>query len=55
LHFGKKEKTTVKDPHTTVLEVASVFKDKIFWIFLFVSFVTADFLSVVYDFTALPQ
>jgi TRAP-type C4-dicarboxylate transport system permease large subunit len=37
----KERKNFSKDPNATVLEVASVFKDKIFWIFLFVSFVTA--------------
>jgi predicted MFS family arabinose efflux permease len=35
-----------------VLEVASVFKDKIFWIFLFVSFVTAMIFFQL--FTTLP-
>jgi predicted MFS family arabinose efflux permease len=39
-------------PNTTVLEVASVFKDKIFWIFLFVSFVTAMIFFQL--FTTLP-
>jgi predicted MFS family arabinose efflux permease len=48
----EKKKTTVKDPHATVLLVASVFKDKIFWIFLFVSFVTAMIFFQL--FTTLP-
>jgi predicted MFS family arabinose efflux permease len=48
----EKKKTSVKDPHATVLEVASVFKDKIFWIFLFVSFVTAMIFFQL--FTTLP-
>jgi predicted MFS family arabinose efflux permease len=48
----EKKKTLVKDPNTTVLEVASVFKDKIFWIFLFVSFVTAMIFFQL--FTTLP-
>lgn len=47
-----KKKTSVKDPHATALEVDSVFKDKIFWIFLFVSFVTAMIFFQL--FTTLP-
>ena len=48
----EKKKTSVKDPNATVLVVASVFKDKIFWIFLFVSFVTAMIFFQL--FTTLP-
>ena len=48
----EKEKTSKQDAHHSILEVASVFKDKIFWIFLFVSFVTAMIFFQL--FTALP-
>ncbi len=48
----EKKKTSHQDPHNSILEVASVFKDKVFWIFLFVSFVTAMIFFQL--FTALP-
>jgi predicted MFS family arabinose efflux permease len=48
----EKKKTSKQDAHHSILEVASVFKDKIFWIFLFVSFVTAMIFFQL--FTALP-
>ncbi|NRT12690.1 MFS transporter [Flavobacterium sp. 14A] len=48
----EKKKATQHDAHNSVLEVASVFKDKVFWIFLFVSFVTAMIFFQL--FTALP-
>ena len=48
----EKKKATQRDAHNSVLEVASVFKDKVFWIFLFVSFVTAMIFFQL--FTALP-
>jgi predicted MFS family arabinose efflux permease len=48
----EKKKTAHQDPHASVLEIRSVFKDKIFWIFLFVSFVTAMIFFQL--FTALP-
>ena len=48
----EKKKASHQDPHATILEVASVFKDKIFWIFLFVSFVTAMIFFQL--FTTLP-
>lgn len=48
----EKKKTAQHDAHNSILEVASVFKDKIFWIFLFVSFVTAMIFFQL--FTALP-
>ncbi|UQD57213.1 MFS transporter [Flavobacterium sp. K5-23] len=48
----EKKKASHQDPHISILEVASVFKDKIFWIFLFVSFVTAMIFFQL--FTALP-
>ncbi|WP_026707403.1 MDR family MFS transporter [Flavobacterium frigidarium] len=48
----EKKKATQQDAHNSILEVASVFKDKVFWIFLFVSFVTAMIFFQL--FTALP-
>ncbi|MBU2060588.1 MAG: MFS transporter [Bacteroidetes bacterium] len=48
----EKKKATQQDVHNSILEVASVFKDKVFWIFLFVSFVTAMIFFQL--FTALP-
>lgn len=48
----EKKKASHHDPHATILEAASVFKDKIFWIFLFVSFVTAMIFFQL--FTTLP-
>ena len=48
----EKKKATQQDAHNSILEVASVFKDKIFWIFLFVSFVTAMIFFQL--FTELP-
>ena len=48
----EKKKATQQDTHNSILEVASVFKDKVFWIFLFVSFVTAMIFFQL--FTALP-
>lgn len=48
----EKKKVSHHDPHATVLEAASVFKDKIFWVFLFVSFVTAMIFFQL--FTTLP-
>ena len=48
----EKKKTSSHDPHATILEAASVFKDTIFWIFLFVSFVTAMIFFQL--FTTLP-
>lgn len=48
----EKKKVSHHDPHATVLEAASVFKDKIFWLFLFVSFVTAMIFFQL--FTTLP-
>lgn len=48
----EKKRTSHQDPHATILEARSVFKDKIFWIFLFVSFVTAMIFFQL--FTALP-
>ena len=48
----EKKKSSHHDPHATILEAASVFKDRIFWIFLFVSFVTAMIFFQL--FTTLP-
>ncbi|OCB76144.1 MDR family MFS transporter [Flavobacterium crassostreae] len=48
----EKKKTAIADAHQTVLEASSVFKDKIFWVFLFVSFVTAMIFFQL--FSALP-
>ncbi|WP_367770667.1 MFS transporter [Flavobacterium sp. WC2421] len=48
----EKKKSSHHDPHATILEAASVFKDTIFWIFLFVSFVTAMIFFQL--FTTLP-
>lgn len=48
----EKKKTAQYDAHNSILEVTSVFKDKVFWIFLFVSFVTAMIFFQL--FTALP-
>jgi predicted MFS family arabinose efflux permease len=48
----EKKKASHQDPHASILEAASVFKDKIFWIFLFVSFVTAMVFFQL--FTTLP-
>lgn len=48
----EKKKITTTNLETTALEVASVFKDKIFWVFLFVSFVTAMIFFQL--FTTLP-
>lgn len=48
----EKKRSTHQDPHATVLEAASVFKDKIFWVFLFVSFATAMIFFQL--FTTLP-
>lgn len=48
----EKKRATQQDAHNSILEVASVFKDKVFWIFLFVSFVTAMIFFQL--FTALP-
>lgn len=48
----EKKKSSHQDPHATILEAASVFKDRIFWIFLFVSFVTAMIFFQL--FTTLP-
>jgi predicted MFS family arabinose efflux permease len=48
----EKKKASHQDPHASILEAASVFKDKIFWIFLFVSFVTAMIFFQL--FTTLP-
>ncbi|PRZ20626.1 MDR family MFS transporter [Flavobacterium granuli] len=48
----EKKKVSHHDPHATILEAASVFKDKIFWLFLFVSFVTAMIFFQL--FTTLP-
>lgn len=48
----EKKKTVPLDFHPKELEVASVFKDKIFWVFLFISFVTAMIFFQL--FTALP-
>jgi len=47
-----KKKVAHLDLHPKELEVASVFKDKIFWVFLFISFVTAMIFFQL--FTALP-
>ena len=48
----EKKKVTPLNLHPKELETASVFKDKIFWVFLFVSFVTAMIFFQL--FTALP-
>lgn len=48
----ERKKASHQDPHATILEAKSVFKDKVFWIFLFVSFVTAMIFFQL--FTALP-
>ncbi|SDX40797.1 MDR family MFS transporter [Flavobacterium degerlachei] len=48
----EKKKGSHQDPHATILEAASVFKDKIFWVFLFVSFATAMIFFQL--FTTLP-
>ena len=48
----EKKKVSYQDPHATILTVASVFKDKIFWLFLYVSFVTAMIFFQL--FTTLP-
>ncbi|WP_413998572.1 MDR family MFS transporter [Flavobacterium sp. W1B] len=48
----EKKKASNQDPHNTILEAASVFKDKIFWIFLFVSFIGAMIFFQL--FTTLP-
>ncbi|RTY95047.1 MFS transporter [Flavobacterium sp. GT3R68] len=48
----EKKKTDHKDTYHEEVPVTSVFKDKIFWIFLFVSFVTAMIFFQL--FTALP-
>tara|TARA_R110000868_G_scaffold243900_2_gene500016 strand:- start:2576 stop:3796 length:1221 start_codon:yes stop_codon:yes gene_type:complete len=48
----EKKKSSHHDPHATILEAASVFKDTIFWVFLFVSFVTAMIFFQL--FTTLP-
>lgn len=48
----EKKKVSHHDPHATILEARSVFKDTIFWIFLFVSFVTAMIFFQL--FTTLP-
>jgi predicted MFS family arabinose efflux permease len=48
----EKKKENHLNSHPRDLEVASVFKDKIFWIFLFVSFVTAMIFFQL--FTTLP-
>lgn len=48
----KKEPKAFANSHAEALLVASVFKDKIFWIFLFVSFVTAMIFFQI--FTTLP-
>jgi predicted MFS family arabinose efflux permease len=48
----EKKKVSYQDPHATILAVVSVFKDKIFWLFLYVSFVTAMIFFQL--FTTLP-
>ena len=48
----EKKKSAFSSVHSKELEIASVFKDKIFWVFLFVSFVTAMIFFQL--FTALP-
>ncbi|MEZ7506551.1 MDR family MFS transporter [Flavobacterium sp. Arc2] len=48
----ERKKVSQQDPHATILEAASVFKDKIFWLFLYVSFVTAMIFFQL--FTTLP-
>ncbi|MBE0393266.1 MFS transporter [Flavobacterium sp. PL002] len=48
----EKKKIAQHDAHNPILEITSVFKDKVFWIFLFVSFVTAMIFFQL--FTALP-
>ncbi|SEA29947.1 Predicted arabinose efflux permease, MFS family [Flavobacterium gillisiae] len=48
----EKKKASYQDPHATILAAASVFKDKIFWLFLYVSFVTAMIFFQL--FTTLP-
>ena len=48
----EKKRTSHQDPHATILQARSVFRDKIFWVFLFVSFVTAMIFFQL--FTALP-
>ncbi|AWG22221.1 MFS transporter [Flavobacterium faecale] len=48
----EKKKAIQHDTDSPSIEVASVFKDKIFWIFLFISFVTAMIFFQL--FTALP-
>lgn len=48
----EKKKVSYQDPHASILAVVSVFKDKIFWLFLYVSFVTAMIFFQL--FTTLP-
>ena len=48
----EKKKTVLHDSHLDLPEIVSVFKDKIFWIFLFVSFISAMIFFQL--FTALP-
>ncbi len=48
----EKKKTVQQDTHAREIEITSVFKDKIFWIFLLMSFVTAMLFFQL--FTTLP-
>ena len=48
----EKKKNILQDAHPREIEVASVFADKIFWIFLFVSFISAMIFFQL--FTTLP-
>jgi predicted MFS family arabinose efflux permease len=48
----EKKKATHQDPHATILAAASVFKDGLFWLFLYISFVTAMIFFQL--FTTLP-
>lgn len=48
----EKRKATHQDPHATILAAASVFKDGLFWLFLYISFVTAMIFFQL--FTTLP-
>jgi predicted MFS family arabinose efflux permease len=48
----EKKKAIHQDPHATILAAASVFKDGLFWLFLYISFVTAMIFFQL--FTTLP-
>lgn len=48
----EKKRSSHQDPHASILQAVSVFKDKIFWVFLFVSFATAMIFFQL--FTTLP-